>query len=238
MLVGQADRLGSVHGLGDDLESPGSQQGFDTLEEYDMIIRYEHTEATRRAPRAVARPPSAFLGFHRGALKRRCRGGPVKAAGLAGEPPPRSFVPMTAIRKEPHGFTLIEMLVVIIVLGLLAALVGPRILGRVSEAKSATARTQIELLGLALDNYRLDNGSYPTTEQGLAALQEKPMREPLPLNWRGPYLKKAIPLDPWGRPYIYKSPGEHNPTSYDLSTLGRDGQPGGEDEDADITSWK
>ncbi len=145
---------------------------------------------------------------------------------------------MTAIRKEPRGFTLIEMLVVIIVLGLLAALVGPRILGRVSEAKSATARTQIELLGLALDNYRLDNGSYPTTEQGLAALQEKPMREPLPLNWRGPYLKKAIPLDPWGRPYLYKSPGEHTPTGYDLFTLGRDGQPGGEDEDADITSWK
>ncbi len=138
----------------------------------------------------------------------------------------------------PRGFTLIEILVVIIVLGLLAALVGPRILGRVSEAKSATARTQIELLGLALDNYRLDNGSYPTTEQGLAALQEKPTREPIPGNWRGPYLKKAVPLDPWGRPYLYKSPGEHNPSGYDLSTLGRDGQPGGADEDADITSWK
>src|SRR2546422_219277 len=138
----------------------------------------------------------------------------------------------------PRGFTLIEILVVIIVLGLLAALVGPRILGRVSEAKSATARTQIELLGLALDNYRLDNGSYPTTEQGLAALQEKPMREPIPGNWRGPYLEKAVPLDPWGRPYIYKSPGEHNPTSHDLSTLGPDGPPGGDDEDADITSWK
>ena len=145
---------------------------------------------------------------------------------------------MTAIRKEPRGFTLIEMLVVIIVLGLLAALVGPRILGRVSEAKSATARTQIELLGLALDNYRLDNGSYPTTEQGLAALQEKPMREPLPLNWRGPYLKKAIPLDPWGRPYSYKSPGQVNADSYDLLSLGRDGQPGGTGEDADVTSWE
>jgi len=87
---------------------------------------------------------------------------------------------------------------------------------------------------VALDNYRLDNGTYPTTEQGLDALQEKPTREPVPLNWRGPYLKKAVPLDPWGRPYIYKAPGEHNPTGYDLSTLGRDGQPGGEDEDADI----
>src|SRR3989442_4207510 len=109
----------------------------------------------------------------------------------------------------PRGFTLIEILVVIIVLGLLAALVGPRILGRVSEAKSATARTQIELLGLALDNYRLDNGSYPTTEQGLAGLPEKPMREPLPLIWRRPYLKKAIPLDPLGRPDLYKRPAEH-----------------------------
>jgi general secretion pathway protein G len=136
------------------------------------------------------------------------------------------------------GFTLIEILVVIIVLGLLAALVGPRILGRVSEAKSATARTQISYLGAALDNYQLDNGSYPTTEQGLSALQTKPTRDPLPLSWRGPYLKRDLPTDPWGRPYIYKSPGEHNPTSYDLSSLGRDGQPGGEGEDADVTSWK
>jgi general secretion pathway protein G len=144
------------------------------------------------------------------------------------------------MRSDSHrsGFTLIEILVVIIVLGMLAALVGPRILGRVSEAKSATARTQIELLGLGLDNYRLDNGGYPTTEQGLAALNEKPAREPLPINWRGPYLRKATPLDPWGRPYIYRSPGEANPSSYDLMTLGRDGQPGGQDEDADITSWK
>src|SRR5205809_2498457 len=145
---------------------------------------------------------------------------------------------MTTVRSKPQGFTLIEILVVIIVLGLLAALVGPRILGRVSEARSATARTQIDLLGLALDNYRLDNGEYPTTEQGLAALQEKPSREPLPLNWRGPYLKKAVPLDPWGRAYLYKSPGERTASGYDLYTLGRDGQPGGEGEDADITSWK
>src|SRR5947199_6110072 len=145
---------------------------------------------------------------------------------------------MTTVRSKPQGFTLIEILVVIIVLGLLAALVGPRILGRVSEAKSATARTQIELLGLALDNYRLDNGMYPTSEQGLGALQEKPTREPIPLNWRGPYLKKAVPLAPWGRGYLYNSPGERTASGYDLYTLGRDGQPGGEGEDADITSWK
>jgi len=139
---------------------------------------------------------------------------------------------------RPMGFTLIELLVVIIVLGLLAALVGPRILGRVSEAKTATARTQIELLGTALDNYRLDTGSYPTTEQGLDALQKAPTREPIPLNWRGPYVKRDVPADPWGRPYVFKSPGEHNPTSYDLSTLGRDGQSGGEGEDADVMNWK
>lgn len=136
------------------------------------------------------------------------------------------------------GFTLIEILVVITVIGLLAALVGPRILGRVSEAKSATAKAQLELLSVALDNYRLDNGSYPTTEQGLAALQEKPTRDPAPLNWRGPYLKRTIPADPWGRPYIYRSPGEHDPGGNDLSSLGKDGQPGGDGEDADITSWK
>jgi general secretion pathway protein G len=141
-------------------------------------------------------------------------------------------------KTQRSAFTLIELLVVIIVLGLLAALVGPRILGRVSEAKTATARTQIELLGTALDNYRLDTGSYPTTEQGLDALNKVPTREPIPLNWHGPYVKRDVPNDPWTRPYVYKSPGEHNPTSYDLSTLGRDGQPGGEGEDTDVMNWK
>lgn len=141
-------------------------------------------------------------------------------------------------RSGQEGLTLIEIVVVIIVLGLLAGLVGPQIIGRVSEAKSSTARTQIELFSVALDNYRLDNGRYPTTEQGLQALREKPVSEPAPYNWRGPYLQKEIPLDPWGRPYVYRSPGEVNPTTYDLFTLGRDGQPGGEDEDADITSWE
>jgi len=143
-----------------------------------------------------------------------------------------------APRARARGFTLIELLVVIIVLGLLAGLVGPQILGRVSEAKSKTARTQIELISLALDNYRLDNGSYPTTEQGLAALQDRSTREPVPRNWRGPYLRKAVPEDPWGRPYLYRSPGEQSRTGFELSTLGRDGQAGGEDEDADVKSWQ
>jgi general secretion pathway protein G len=141
-------------------------------------------------------------------------------------------------RLGERGLTLIEVVVVIIVLGLLAGLVGPQIIGRVSEAKSSTARTQVELFSVALDNYRLDNSRYPTTEQGLRALRERPVRDPAPQNWRGPYLRKEIPLDPWGQPYVYKSPGDENPSSYDLYTLGRDGQPGGEDEDADIKSWE
>ncbi|MGD8697647.1 MAG: type II secretion system major pseudopilin GspG [Gemmatimonadales bacterium] len=141
-------------------------------------------------------------------------------------------------RLGQEGLTLIEIVVVIIVLGLLAGLVGPQIIGRVSEAKTSTAQTQIELFSVALDNYRLDNGRYPTTEQGLQALRQKPVSEPVPYNWRGPYLQKEIPLDPWGQPYVYRSPGDVNSTTYDLLTLGRDGQPGGEDEDADVTSWQ
>ncbi len=147
-----------------------------------------------------------------------------------------SVTPRPTTRRM-GGFTLIELLVVIIVLGMLAALVGPRILGRVSEAKSATAKTQIELLGAALDNYKLDNGSYPTSDQGLAALDAKPTRDPVPLDWRGPYLKRGVPADPWGRAYLFKNPGEHNRSGYDLWTLGRDGKEGGADEDADITNW-
>jgi general secretion pathway protein G len=136
--------------------------------------------------------------------------------------------------RSARGFTLIELVVVIIVLGLLAGLVGPQILGRLSEAKSTTARTQIDLLGVALDSYRLDNGSYPTTEQGLAALRDRPVREPAPSNWRGPYLRKAVPLDPWGRPYIYNIGPGAAASGFELQTLGRDGKPGGDGEDKDI----
>jgi general secretion pathway protein G len=131
-------------------------------------------------------------------------------------------------------FTRLDLVVVIIVLGLLAGIVAPQIIGRVSEAKSTTARTQIEALSVALDGYRLDNGVYPTTEQGLVALREKPTRPPVPANWRAPYLRKDVPLDPWGRPYIYRSPGAKNPGGFDLESLGRDGKIGGEGEDADV----
>ncbi|MCC7323137.1 MAG: type II secretion system major pseudopilin GspG [Gemmatimonadaceae bacterium] len=141
---------------------------------------------------------------------------------------------MHATRRPSRGFTLLELLVVIIVLGLLAGLVAPQIFGRVGEAKITTARTQMSLVGTALDSYRLDNGAYPTTEQGLQALREKPTREPIATNWRGPYLRKEVPLDPWGRAYVYRAPGSRNPNGYDLSTLGRDGTEGGTGEDADL----
>jgi general secretion pathway protein G len=135
------------------------------------------------------------------------------------------------------GFTLIEILVVIAVLAMLAALVAPNVFQHVGTAKDATARSQIELLGAALDAYRLDNGRYPTTDQGLDALQVQPTLQPLPSNWRGPYLRKDVPMDPWGAPFIYVSPGEVNPQGYDLLSLGADGEPGGEGEDADVVSW-
>jgi general secretion pathway protein G len=140
-------------------------------------------------------------------------------------------------RRRPAGFTLIEILVVIVVIAILATLVAPNIFQHVGAAKSATAKSQIEMLGAALDAYRLDNGAYPTTEQGLNALWEKPTVDP-PANWRSPYLRKPVPPDPWGRAYVYFFPGQTNTAGYDLVTYGADGKPGGEGEDADITSWK
>jgi general secretion pathway protein G len=139
--------------------------------------------------------------------------------------------------ERRHGFTLVEMLVVITVIAILASLVTPMVFRNVGDAKLAATRAQIESLGLALDAYRLDNDVYPSTAQGLEALSRQPAGEPGARNWRGPYLKKTVPLDPYGRPYVYRSPGEANPTSYDLSSLGRDGAPGGSGEDADVTSW-
>ena len=132
------------------------------------------------------------------------------------------------------GFTLLELIVVVIVLGLLAGLVAPQIFGRVSEARDVAAKTQMSLIGTALDNYRLDNGGYPSTEQGLSALRERPTRGTPATNWRGPYLRKEVPQDPWGKPFVYRSPGDRNPGGYDLMTFGRDGKTGGTGEDVDI----
>jgi len=132
--------------------------------------------------------------------------------------------------RDSRGFTLIEMIVVVIILGLLAGLVAPKLFGRVGQSKQVAARTQIELLGAALDQYSLDMGSYPTSLDAL-------IRSPGAGNWSGPYLKKnAIPLDPWGNPYNYKCcPGEHG--EYDLWSDGADGRPGGTGENADVASW-
>ena len=139
--------------------------------------------------------------------------------------------------RTARGFTLIELLVVITVIAILAGLVAPMVFGHVGDAKISAAKAQIELFALALDAYRLDNDYYPSTAQGLQALRTRPEGEPEARNWRGPYLRKEIPNDPWGRPYVYRSPGDANPMTYDLASYGRDGQAGGENEDADITSW-
>lgn len=136
--------------------------------------------------------------------------------------------------RDARGFSLIELLVVIIILGLIAGLVGPRLFGRVGQSKQAAAKAQIELLGAALDQFRLDIGAYPPAGTGLQALVQNPN---LPA-WNGPYLKKpAVPADPWGRPYQYKCcPGDHG--DYDIWTHGADGAPGGDGENGDVTSWE
>ncbi len=140
-------------------------------------------------------------------------------------------------RRSLAGFTLLELLVVIAIIATLAAVVAPAVFRNVGDAKVNAAKSQIEIFGLALDQYRIDNDTYPGTGQGLAALRTMPVTGELPRNWRGPYLRRTVPPDPWGRPWLYVSPGVENPTSYDLWTLGRDGKTGGEGEDADLTSW-
>lgn len=140
-------------------------------------------------------------------------------------------------RRRRSGFTLIELIVVIAIIATLAAVVAPAVFHNVGDAKQGSAKSQIEMMGMALTSYRLDNDGFPSTEQGLAALRTSPTLGEVPRNWRGPYLTRVVPNDPWGRPYVYIVPGVENPTAYDLYTLGRDGKQGGEGEDADVTSW-
>lgn len=139
---------------------------------------------------------------------------------------------MSVLRKSSHGFTLLELLVVMVIIGLLAGYVGPKFFGQIGKSEVKAAKAQLVGFEKALDQYRLDCGHYPTTEQGLAALMVKPADEP---RWAGPYLSKALPQDPWHHDYVYKAPGDHG--EYDLLSYGRDGRPGGEGEDADVTNW-
>jgi len=140
-------------------------------------------------------------------------------------------------RWNERGFTLIELMVVIVILGILAGLIVPRIMGRPDEARQAKARIQLESLETALKLYKLDNGNYPTTEQGLQALVEAPAAEAQAKNWRqGGYLEKGkVPKDPWDNDFVYLSPGMHG--DYDLSSRGADGEPDGEGKNKDINSW-
>ncbi len=145
-------------------------------------------------------------------------------------------------RKSIEGFkafTLIELMVVIVILGIIAAFVIPKITKRPEDARVTKAKIEISNIEQALELYYLDNGMYPTTDQGLSALVEKPETGEIPENWKeGGYLAKGkIPVDPWGTPYVYISPGIYN-TDYDLYSLGKDGEEGGEDYDADITNWE
>jgi general secretion pathway protein G len=130
------------------------------------------------------------------------------------------------------GFTLLELLVVLVILGLLAGIVAPRYFSQVGKSEAKTARAQIDALEKALDQYRLDTGHYPSNEQGLTALSSKPADE---TRWDGPYLKKAVPSDPWGKPYQYRMPGEHG--EVDIYSLGKDGQQGGSGDGADVGNW-
>lgn len=138
----------------------------------------------------------------------------------------------SALRSE-RAFTLIELIVVVLIIGLLAALVAPKFFGKVEEARIKAAKAQIELFGAALDQFRLDAGRYPTSAEGLAALREQASGVE---NWHGPYLKKELPKDPWGKDFVYTSPGEHD--EYDIVSLGSDHASGGEGDARDIVSWR
>jgi general secretion pathway protein G len=146
---------------------------------------------------------------------------------------------MRVAHTRDAGFTLIEIMAVVLIIGLLSTIVGVAIFGQVDKARVTTAKTQIKRLEGALETYRMDNARYPTTEQGLDALILEPSSDPAPRNFQpGGYIQGgALPADPWGEPYQYRAPGEHNPHSFDLWSLGADGADGGDGLDADIGNW-
>jgi|SRR5205814_4053014 len=137
-----------------------------------------------------------------------------------------------AMRLRSRGFTLLELLVVVLIIGLLTGIVGPRFMAQISRSEAVTAKAQIDALDKAVQAYRIDVGRYPTSDMGLRALVESPANEP---RWRGPYLKGAVPVDPWGTPYQYRSPGTHG-HDFDIVSLGHDRAAGGTGDDADITN--
>jgi general secretion pathway protein G len=137
------------------------------------------------------------------------------------------------VRSRSPGFTLLELLVVIVIIGLLAAFVAPKYFGQIGRSKMQITKAQIESFDKALDQYRIDTGHYPSSEAGLVALFVQPANEG---NWHGPYLKKGLPMDPWGNAYVYKMPGSEG-REYELVSYGADGQQGGADESADIVNW-
>lgn len=173
-------------------------------------------EPRRPAGLATPSPRSRRAAERRSGGEERARTGPSSEAGL----------------------TLIEIMVVVLVLGILAALVMPNVFSHVATAKRESARAQIEMLNAALDAYRLHNGRYPTTGQGLEALRREPSTPPVPTSWRGPYLRKDVPTDPWGHPYHYRTPGSRSGWAYDLLSTGKDGEPGGTGEAADVKAWE
>lgn len=138
------------------------------------------------------------------------------------------------MKSKQSGFTLLELLVVIVIIGMLASYVGPKYFGHIGKSKTQTAKSQMQSFDQALETYRIDVGHFPTTVQGLTALVAAPAGEGL---WKGPYLKKGIPPDPWGNAYVFSSPGSDPTHEYEIISYGRDGKSGGSDEDADVTSW-
>jgi general secretion pathway protein G len=191
-----------------------------------MISRFNYKALKRRALATLAWLPSRS----QAALRARSLPRAAACAAETRESPRRNFGGRA--RSGDAGFTLIELLVVLVILGLLAGLVGPKVLSYLGGSRTKTAKLQIEQLSAALDLYKLDNGAYPDSAQGLAVLLSAP---PGAGNWHGPYLAKSLPNDPWGRPYHYRSPGQHG--DYDLYSLGSDNQEGGEGEAQDVTNW-